>query len=101
MIVISFARFRVIMMKIWSTVIVLALMAGVMAGGPEAAATAGIVTGTDSGNTNACVDTPLTITFGSVPTLGTTGSITVHNADGSVADTIDPADPASFTETVG
>ncbi len=88
-------------MRLWRAVIVLVLMAGVMTGGSAAAATAGIVTGTDSGTTSACVDTPLTITFGSVPTLGTTGSITVHNADGSVADTIDLAAAASFTETVG
>jgi pectin methylesterase-like acyl-CoA thioesterase len=54
-----------------------------------------------SGDRAACVDTPLTITFPSAPSLGTSGSITVHNADGSVADSIDLADPASFTETVG
>src|SRR6185437_8940466 len=89
------------MMRIWRTVFVLALVAGAMSGGPAVAASAGIVTGTDSGNANACVDTPLTITFGSAPTLGSIGSITVHDADGSVADTIDLADPASFTETVG
>jgi pectin methylesterase-like acyl-CoA thioesterase len=63
--------------------------------------TTGVVTGTDSGDANACVDTPLTITFPSAPGLGSTGSITVHNADGSVADAINLADPASFTETVG
>jgi pectin methylesterase-like acyl-CoA thioesterase len=99
--VMIFARFRVVMMRIWQAVIVLALTAGAMTGGSAAATTAGIITGTDSGSTNACVDTPLTITFGSAPTLGATGSITVHNADGSVADTIDLANPASFTETVG
>lgn len=93
-------------MRIWRTLIVLALMGSVTTGGPAAAATRGAaagsaVTGTDSGNASACVDTPLTITFASAPTLGTTGSITVHNADGSVADRIDLADPASFTETVG
>ncbi len=98
--------FRVVMMRIWRVVIALALMAGATTGGPAIAATggattAGTVTGTGSGSTGACVDTPLTITFGSAPTLGTTGSITVHNADGSVADRIDLADPASFTETVG
>jgi pectin methylesterase-like acyl-CoA thioesterase len=101
MVVISLARFRVVMMRIWRAAVVLALMAGVMTGGPTSAATAGIVTGTGSGSTRTCVDTPLTITFGSAPALGSTGSITVHNADGSVADTIDLADPASFTETVG
>src|SRR5579863_5770977 len=90
------------MMRIWRTVSVLVLMAGTMAGGAAAArAGTGPVTGTDSGTTHACVDTPLTITFPSAPALGTTGSITVHNADGSVADRIDLADPASFTETVG
>jgi pectin methylesterase-like acyl-CoA thioesterase len=68
---------------------------------PANAGAAGIVTGTDSGTTHACVDTPLTITFPSASALGTTGSITVHNADGSVADAIDLADPASSTETVG
>jgi pectin methylesterase-like acyl-CoA thioesterase len=93
-------------MKTWLAVSVIALMAGMMTGGTaanpvSADAATGIVTGTDSGTVNACVDTPLTITFGSVPELGTTGSITVHNADGSVADTIDLANPASYTETVG
>ncbi|MGH3167398.1 MAG: hypothetical protein ACRDN0_16095, partial [Trebonia sp.] len=61
----------------------------------------GIVTGTASGTHGACVDTPLTITFPSAPALGTSGTITVHNADGTVADSIGLADPASFTETVG
>jgi pectin methylesterase-like acyl-CoA thioesterase len=88
-------------MPIWRAVSVLALMAGAMTGGAAAAAPPVIVTGTDSGITNACVDSPLTITFPSVPALGTTGWITVHNADGSVADTIDLADPASYAETVG
>src|SRR5581483_6089512 len=116
--VVGYERFRVVMMKIWQSVSVLVLMAGSMTGTaaagtaaagtaaagittPVTAAATGIVTGTDSGTTHACVDTPLTITFPSAPVLGTTGSITVHNADGSVADTIDLADPASFTETVG
>jgi pectin methylesterase-like acyl-CoA thioesterase len=94
-------------MRIWRTAGVLVLMAGVMTGsvaGPTAAAATeatSVITGTDSGNANACVDTPLTITFPSAPALGTTGSITVHNADGSVDDTVNLADPASFTETVG
>lgn len=72
------------------------------AAGPSAAGpSGGIVTGTASGSRASCVDTPLTITFPSALTLGTTGSITVHNADGSVADSINLADPASLTETVG
>jgi pectin methylesterase-like acyl-CoA thioesterase len=90
-----------VMMRIWRAVIALTLMVGATTGRPAAATTEGIVARTAPGNTSACVDTPLTIRFGSVPTLGTTGSITVHNADGSIADTIDLADPASFTETVG
>jgi hypothetical protein len=89
-------------MRIWPAVSVLALVAGALTGGmATATATTGIVTGTDSGTVNACVDTPLTITFPSAPTLGSMGSITVHNVDGSVADSIDLADPASFTKTVG
>lgn len=79
------------------------LLAGAVTSGAASAAadTTGLLTGTNSGNTGACVDTPLTITFPSAPTLGTSGSITVHNADGSVADSINLADPASLTETVG
>ncbi|HEX6524753.1 MAG TPA: pectinesterase family protein [Streptosporangiaceae bacterium] len=101
------------MMRIWRAVGVLALVAGTMVVGVTTAASAATsavaggpgqfsaVTGTASGKMAVCVDTPLTITFPSAPTLGTTGSVTVHNADGSVADTINLADPASFTETVG
>jgi pectin methylesterase-like acyl-CoA thioesterase len=98
-------------MKTWRVVGALALMAGIMTGGAAGTAAAAVapaavpavaaVAGTASGNVGACVDTPLTITFSAPPTLGTTGSIEVHNADGSVADAINLADPASFTETVG
>jgi len=97
-------------MRICRVAGILALLAGVMAGcvaattaGAAQAGTgpAGVQAGTDSGRLDACVDTPLTIGFGSAPALGTSGSITVHNSDGSVADTINLADPASFTETVG
>jgi pectin methylesterase-like acyl-CoA thioesterase len=94
-------------MRTWRAATAAALMAGAMTGGVAVAATVpanmgtDIVTGTASGTSHACVDTPLTITFPSAPALGTTGSITVHNADGSVADGIDLADPASYTETVG
>jgi pectin methylesterase-like acyl-CoA thioesterase len=49
---------------------------------------------------NACVDTPLAITFPSAPTLGTSGAVTVHRADGTVVDTIDLADPASAERTI-
>jgi pectin methylesterase-like acyl-CoA thioesterase len=101
------------MMKLWRAAGILTVTAAVMAGclsataGHAAAETAGIafgtapVVGTASGSRAACADTPLTITFPAPPTLGTAGSITVHNADGSVADSINLADPASFTETVG
>lgn len=67
--------------------------------GPAEAAT--IIAGTQSGTSHACVDTPLTITFPSAPTLGTAGAITVTNPDGTVADSINLADPADFNETVG
>jgi pectin methylesterase-like acyl-CoA thioesterase len=43
----------------------------------------------------ACVDMPLTITFADQPSLGTSGRIVVHHADGAVADVIDLADPGS------
>lgn len=36
-----------------------------------------------------CVDTPIRITFGAPPTLGTSGKIVLMEADGTVADTID------------
>ena len=79
-----------------------ALVAGQAgAAGASGATTTTIVGGTQSGISHACVDTPLTITFPSAPTLGTTGAITVTNPDGSVADSINLADPADFTETVG
>src|SRR6266567_2931582 len=48
-----------------------------------------------------CVDTPLRITFAQPPIPGTQGAITVHRADGSVADRIDLADPASATKNIG
>ena len=92
-------------MKTWRVLGALALVAGIMTGGVAGTAAAAVgpaaIEGTASGNLGACVDTPLTITFSAPPTVGTTGSITVHNADGSVADAINLADPASVTETVG
>lgn len=47
-----------------------------------------------------CTDAPLTLTFPAVPTLGTSGKITVTAADGAVADTIDLADPRSALKTI-
>jgi pectin methylesterase-like acyl-CoA thioesterase len=48
-----------------------------------------------------CVDTPLRLVFDEPPSLGTSGAIDVHRADGSIADSIDLADPASYQRTVG
>jgi pectin methylesterase-like acyl-CoA thioesterase len=72
-----------------------------VAGQAVQAQAASIVAGTQSGTSHACVDTPLTITFPSAPTLGTVGAITVFNPDGTVEDSINLANPADFTETVG
>ena len=49
---------------------------------------------------DACVDTPLTIRFADQPTLGASGRIVVHDADGSAADVIDLADPGSDKVTL-
>lgn len=48
-----------------------------------------------------CTDAPLTLDFPSEPTLGAAGKITVTASDGTVADTIDLADPASALKTIG
>jgi hypothetical protein len=48
-----------------------------------------------------CVDTPLRLAFDQPPSLGTSGAIEVHRADGSIADSIDLGDPASYQRTVG
>jgi pectin methylesterase-like acyl-CoA thioesterase len=48
-----------------------------------------------------CVDTPLRVTFAQPPVLGTSGAITVRRANGSVADRIDLADPASAVKNIG
>src|SRR6266545_4712331 len=48
-----------------------------------------------------CVDTPLQLHFDQPPQLGTSGTIQVHRADGTVADSIDLADPASYERTIG
>lgn len=48
-----------------------------------------------------CTDAPLTLTFPNAPTLGTSGKITVTAADGTVADSIDLADPRSALKTIG
>ncbi len=48
-----------------------------------------------------CIDTPLAVTFNQTPHLGTSGTIAIHRADGSVADQIDLADPNSFKRYIG
>lgn len=48
-----------------------------------------------------CVDGPLRLTADGPLTLGTSGTIQVHRADGTLADEIDLADPASSKRTIG
>ncbi|MFI6875258.1 pectinesterase family protein [Streptomyces sp. NPDC050400] len=49
-----------------------------------------------------CADTPLRLTFGSAVQLGTEGRLSVHRAaDGSVADVVDLADPATYQRLIG
>ncbi|MGD6748310.1 pectinesterase family protein [Streptomyces sp. BH106] len=54
--------------------------------------------GTDAG---VCADTPLRPTFDSAVRLGKEGRLTVHRADGSAADVIDLADPATYQRLIG
>ncbi|WP_433181877.1 pectinesterase family protein [Actinoallomurus sp. CA-150999] len=48
-----------------------------------------------------CVDTPLRLTADRPLQTGASGRIEVHRADGTVADTIDLADPRSYHRTIG
>ncbi len=48
-----------------------------------------------------CIDTPLSVTFNETPHLGTSGTIGIHRADGTLADQIDLADPNSFKRFIG
>jgi pectin methylesterase-like acyl-CoA thioesterase len=48
-----------------------------------------------------CVDTPLRIAFDQPPVPGDSDAITVHRADGSIADRIDLADPATAEKNIG
>jgi hypothetical protein len=57
--------------------------------------------GPDNGAAGVCIDMPLSITFDQPPQLGTSGTIEVHRADGSLADSIDLADPNSATRLIG
>src|SRR5258708_4743393 len=53
-----------------------------------------------NGATGVNIDTPLAITFDQVPVVGT-GNIVVHNADGSVADTLALTPGSTPTSTPG
>jgi pectin methylesterase-like acyl-CoA thioesterase len=55
----------------------------------------------DNGAAGICIDTPLAITFDQQPYIGTTGTIGIHHADGSLADSIDLADPTLFKRFIG
>ena len=49
--------------------------------------------------TNVCVDTPLKITFGNAPVVGTSGSVRIYSSAGTVVETLDLA--VSHTRTIG
>ncbi|WP_042396965.1 pectinesterase family protein [Streptacidiphilus carbonis] len=71
-------------------------------GAAAAAPAAGPTVGVQGSAASACVDTALSIRSSTVPTLGTSGSVTVlDDTTGAVADRIDLADPASYRRTVG
>jgi pectin methylesterase-like acyl-CoA thioesterase len=79
---------------------VTALAGGLLAAPAQAATDA--ATPSPSGHRfDVCVDTPLRLTFARPPVLGDSGAITVHRADGSVADRIDLADPADALKNIG
>lgn len=82
-------------------VLVLAWVAALaIVGNPAAAHADGRVPRPARSVSGSCTDAPLTLSFPSAPTLGSSGRITVTAADGSVADTIDLADPASALKTI-
>ena len=54
-----------------------------------------------SGAQQVCTDTPLLITFSQAPHLGTVGVIRVFQANGTLIDSIDLANPNSFKRLVG
>src|SRR5947207_12493313 len=53
------------------------------------------------GAQHVCTDTPLALTFDRPPQLGIAGVIRVLRADGSLADSIDLADPNSGRKPIG
>jgi pectin methylesterase-like acyl-CoA thioesterase len=81
-------------------VIAVAALSGIASQGRAATTDSAIPTG-PTGGPGACVDAPLRLTFPAPPALGTSGTITVRQADGQLADEIDLADPASYKETIG
>jgi len=85
---------------IYTVLSAVTLIGAALATPAHAAAAAVGLTPTDH-HAAVCVDTPLRITFAQPPIPGGTGTITVHRADGSVADRIDLADPASAEKNIG
>ena len=54
-----------------------------------------------SGAQHICADTSLYITFNQPPHVADSGTISVHRADGTVADSIDLGDPDSYKKYIG
>ena len=54
-----------------------------------------------NGATEVCVDTALSITFDRAPRIGTAGTISLYRSDGSLADSINLADPHSSKRSIG
>src|SRR4051812_40470901 len=54
-----------------------------------------------NGATGVCVDTPLSLTFDRAPRIGSSGTISVYRADGTLADSINLADPNSAKRSIG
>jgi hypothetical protein len=54
-----------------------------------------------NGATGTCIDTPLSLTFDRAPRIGSSGTISVYRADGSLADSINLADPNSSKRLIG
>src|SRR5207253_3886622 len=54
-----------------------------------------------NGAQGVCIDSPLSITFAQPPQIGTSGSIRVFRVDGTLADSIDIADPATYKRPIG
>jgi pectin methylesterase-like acyl-CoA thioesterase len=83
------------------TAVLATVAATVVAMVTPAVAASGPSAHVDTRGRGVCVDTSLRLTFDQPPTLGTSGVITVHRADGSVADSIDLANPDSDKRTIG